>query len=148
LGGGPRAALIGKHQLALPIGCVAYYVRNPVVRNGNLRPSLCAGRQGTLDIKQINTGMKKRHLSSQTRRHRVKVERNRPQFRIPLCKETSMLDLRVRPFFCNAAKIQRCRQKHQPIVNETGYGFEGAIVKASCDQICRKFKVNVCRVVI
>jgi len=40
------------------------------------------------------------------------------------------------------------RQRHQPIVNETGYGFEGAIEKASCDQICRKFKVNIWRVVI
>jgi sugar lactone lactonase YvrE len=34
------------------------------------------------------------------------------------------------------------RQRHQPIVNETGYGFEGAIEKGSCGQICRKSEVN------
>jgi hypothetical protein len=37
------------------------------------------------------------------------------------------------------------RQKHQPIVNDTGYGFERAI---RGDQICRKFKVNIWRVAI
>jgi sugar lactone lactonase YvrE len=43
--------------------------------------------------------------------------------------------------------VESRRQKHQPIVNETGCGFEGAIEKASCDQICRKFEVNVWHVV-
>ena len=46
--------------------------------------------QGVFDIKRSNTGMKKRHLSSRTRWHRVKVNRNRPQFRRPPCKEALM----------------------------------------------------------
>jgi hypothetical protein len=41
--------------------------------------------------------------------------------------------------------IESRRQKHQPFVNKTGYGFKGAIEKASCDQIRREFEVNVWR---
>ena len=43
--------------------------------------------------------------------------------------------------------IKSRKKKHQPIVNDTSYGFEGAIEKARCDKICRKFEVNVWRLV-